>query len=499
MFMKRRILFLISFFCAVLVFIFSESSIAHFSHSSEKNQLSVKKQSRDLKESFSNNSSDPIITHQEVKLTANDGTDFDLFGTSVAISDTTIVVGAPWGVSSGSVYVFTYNGSNWQEECKRTAFDSSQFDNFGGSVAISGERVVAGATGNNSVYVFSGCNGDMEKLPTPIDDGVTSFGEVVSISNNRVIVGSPENNSAYVFTDNGTSWDRVKLTPGDGNGSFGTSVAIADNRIIVGAPRDDDNGINSGSVHIFTYDDGNWVEYEPKITAGEGSENYFFGGSVDIAGDRIGVGAPWAENFSGYAYIFAYDGAIWQEEVKLTASDGSNHDNFGESVAIDNDTLVVGSPFNSDSGTASGAAYVFIYNDDTSTWEEKRLPADDLDEWHKFGSTVAIAENRVVIGAPKFPPPPEYSASIENSSDPYSGSAYIYIIVKIGDVTCDGVIDIIDALLTARFSANLPVPPEFNENVADTNCNDFINIIDALLIARYSAGLPMDETQWCGE
>ena len=68
----------------------------------------------------------------------------------------------------------------------------------------------------------------------------------------------------------------------------------------------------------------------------------------------------------------------------------------------------------------------------------------------------------------------------------------------IGDVDNDGNINILDALYTARFSAGLSVPPDFDETAADTNCDTFANILDALLIARYAAGLSMDGTEWCG-
>ena len=101
---------------------------------------------------------------------------------------------------------------------------------------------------------------------------------------------------------------------------------------------------------------------ETKLTASDGAANDYFGYSVAVSGDTVVVGASSDDDNgtdSGSAYVYRYDGSMWQE-TKLTASDGEPNDLFGNSVAISEDTAMVGSPLDDDVGSMSGSAYVFV-------------------------------------------------------------------------------------------------------------------------------------------
>ena len=160
------------------------------------------------------------------------------------------------------------------------------------------------------------------------------------------IVASPSDNymggdsgSAYIFELTGNKWtEKKKLIASDRRkgDAFGISVGISGDLAIVGANfggRDGSPDQGNGSAYIFKRNGGNWTE-EQKLTASDGSNGDQFGMSVSISNGRAVVGAD-RENA---AYIFAYNGNDWVEKQKLT-SGGSG--NFGRSVSIDNDTAIV--------------------------------------------------------------------------------------------------------------------------------------------------------------
>ncbi len=187
---------------------------------------------------------------------------------------------------------------------------------------------------------------------------------------------------------------------------FGYSVSIDGDVMVVGAYGDDDS---SGSVYVFRHDpygSGQWVE-DTKLRASDGDSYERFGHSVSIDGDAIVVGA-WSDDDNGYqsgsAYVFRYDPdgtGQWVEEAKLLAPDGATLARFGSSVSISDDAIVVGAPYDDDKGNYSGSAYVFRHDlDESERWitEAKLLPFD----WAKgayFGNSVSIDGDAIVIGA----------------------------------------------------------------------------------------------------
>ena len=144
-----------------------------------------------------------------------------------------------------------------------------------------------------------------------------------------------------------------------------------------------------------------------KITSSDAMEGDFLGGSVDISGDTMVVGAYLdddAGTSSGAAYVYRWDGMTWNEEAKLTASDAARADLFGKAVAIDGDTIVVGSFMDDDMGSHSGSAYVFRRTGNVWSQEAKLIDSDGV-EGDILGFSVAISGDTVVVGAPAIGEP----------------------------------------------------------------------------------------------
>ncbi len=311
------------------------------------------------------------------KLYASDATEYDRFGWSVDISGNTIVVGA-WSNTiegrfwQGAAYVFERNQggtNNWGEVKQLLDSAGTRYDHFGGAVAIQGDTIVVGAAEDRgrrgSISIFSRHQG-----------GNNAWGQV------------------------------AKRWPSDGGIAdlFGYSLAISGNTIVVGAFWDDINlNIDQGSVYILERDQGglnNWG-ISKKLTAGDGASFDDFGHAVDISGDTIVIGANYddigANNLQGSAYVFVRNQGNWDQVKKLVANDGRAEDSFGESVTLGEDTIVVSVP----GFGARGAAYVF--RRDTggiNNWGfSKRLIPTDGVAADEFGRSVAISRNTVVVGS----------------------------------------------------------------------------------------------------
>jgi len=140
------------------------------------------------------------------------------------------------------------------------------------------------------------------------------------------------------------------LDPAAGD-DFGGAVAIDGDVIVIGAPEDDDDGSSSGAAYVFRFDGTEWAQ-EQKLTAFDADGGDDYGYSVAISGDTIIVGANRDDlpglSRAGSVYVYRFVAGSWEHEDHLTAPDIAADDRFGTSVAIDGDTLVVGA-FNEDS------------------------------------------------------------------------------------------------------------------------------------------------------
>ena len=263
---------------------------------------------------------------QTAKLTASGGAMFDDFGISVALDGDRALVGA-FGVAdngaySGAAYVFEFNGSTWQQTAKLTANDALEGDNLGVSVALNGDQALVGADGvddngpgSGAAYLFS-FNGSSwqqgDKITAPDGADYDFFGNAVSLGSDRMLVGAPLDDdngsgsgSAYLFVYDGSDWKPdTKLTASDGVDfdDFGASVSLDGDHAFIGAVGVDDNGNSSGGAYIFAQNGSGWTE-ETKLTASNAAADHFFG-SVSMSGGRFLVGAAGADNATGAAYCY---------------------------------------------------------------------------------------------------------------------------------------------------------------------------------------------------
>lgn len=338
----------------------------------------------------------------ETKLTANDAAAGDQFGVSVAISGNIAIVGAPGADFTGSAYLFDVNTGS--QLFKLTAADAAVGDAFGISVAISGNMAVVGAHRDDglsgSVYVFDVNTGNQIRKVRARDAAAgDEFGLSVGISGNTAIVGAHRNDdggfnsgSAYLF-DVTTGNQLAKLTDTEGatGDAFGWSVGISGNMAIVGARADDVDGSNSGSAFLFGVTTGSQLA---KLVASDASAHDNFGRSVGISGNTAIVGANGDDDDSGSAYLF--DVTTSNELRKLTASDAESGDGFGWSVGISGNVAIAGARFDDHAGAESGAAYLF---DVTTGSQLMKLTAVDAVAGDSFGYTVAVSGNMVIVGA----------------------------------------------------------------------------------------------------
>ncbi len=371
------------------------------------------------------------VWSQQQKLIASDAIDFDRFGTSVAISGETIVVGTPERFDfayRGSAYVFVRTGASWSQQQKLAALDGAPDDMFGGDVAISGETIVIGARfddiganrNQGSAYVFVRTGtawSQQQKLTAANGTGEDYFGNAVAISGETIVVGSYNDRvsgssysqgSAYVFACGGAQhWvEQAKTIATDGavGDEFGFSVSISGETIVVGARVDDVGAnINQGSAYVFVRTGMSWSQQQ-KLIATDGAAADVFGGSVAVSGETIVVGSS-SDDLSGVggdqgsAYVFVRTGTNWSQQQKLTASDSMQSDAFGTSVGISGETIVVGAQNDTIGGNlAHGSAYVFVRTG--MNWiEQQKLLASDGTAFDHFGFSVAISGETLVVGA----------------------------------------------------------------------------------------------------
>ncbi len=449
----------------------------------------------------------------------------DNFGDSVAVSGNTVVVGSPRSSNGGTVFVFVRDAVNgaWSQQDKLVSTSPTR-NAFGTSVAISGDTIVVGDTSEDSgstgvngddsnssaqnsgaAYVFQRSDGvwtQQAYLKASNTEANDQFGTSVAISGDTIIVGAAyedsastgvnggegntpgfnEAGAAYVFQRSGETWTQqayLKASNTDGQDYFGGSVAVSGDTIVVGARGEmsSSTGVNgnqgntpgfaiAGAAYVFQRTGGAWAQ-QAYLKASNTGVNDFFGTSVAISGDTIVVGAERERSGAtgvngdqgdssdisgaGAAYVFQRSGGAWVQQAYLKASNTNSLDYFGGSVAISGDMIIVGAE-REDSGSTglngdgsntpgfddSGAAYVFQRSG--GAWAlQAYLKASNTGGDDRFGASVAVAGNLLVAGALGEDSAARGINGVGSDNDATgSGAAYIFEVIPPQVIVHDG-------------------------------------------------------------
>jgi len=347
------------------------------------------------------------------------------FGWDLDLQDSLLVVGACADATdqngnhpmnaSGAVFVFGLDtGGDWQLQQKLTASDRAADDYFGWAVRVDGNRMIIGARfeshdamgqdslyGAGSAYIFERQAGgtwvQQQKIVASDRGKDDSFGVAVDISGDHALIGAwledhdtlgqdsmSMSGSAYVFKRATNGWwqEAQKLTSPDRSSGelFGGAVVLEDSTLLIGCQGDgeDATGSNylsySGAVYVFDLDQSGAWGFGQKLVASDRNMQDAFGNSLDMDEDRILIGSfqddPPGQPFNmryGSAYLFERDmGGVFLEKAKLTASDGSDPDRFGQSVALHGAHAMAGAPFKQ---AERGAVYFFREDTLTGSWQ----------------------------------------------------------------------------------------------------------------------------------
>jgi sulfur relay (sulfurtransferase) DsrC/TusE family protein len=383
----------------------------------------------------------PAITLNHPTLTAG-----DRFGRAADISGSRVVLGAylndTGAGDSGCAYV--YDVSSGTPTVPLVTLNNptpSSSDWFGRAVAVDGTRVViaaaldnTGASDAGSAYVYDLTSGTpalpVATLNNPTPAVNDQFGGSLTISGTRVVVGAylddtgaTDAGSAYVYdVSSGTPTVPIFTLNNPGlavNDQFSFSVAVSGNLMVVGSYLDDTGATDAGSVYV--YDLNNGTPTVPLFTLNnpEPASNDRFGRSIAISGTRLVVGAYWDSTgaaFAGSAYVYDLSSSTpTVPNFTLNNPSPASSDQFGKAVAISGTRIVIGADYDDSGETDAGSAYVYDLNSGTPTVPLVTLnnPSPAVNDY--FGSWVAISGTRVVVTAPQ-----------DDMGATNAGSAYVY-------------------------------------------------------------------------
>ena len=310
----------------------------------------------------------------------------DQFGMCVALDGDIIVAGAPQGSGSasddqGAAYVFAASGASWVQIARLNAVDGAAGAEFGASVSIKGDMIAIGApnaSSNGATYLFQNTSGTTwtQVAKVVAADGALGdrFGNSVAMGSSKVLIGAPQhdaqNGAAYLFRKSGASWiPAVQLASGEvGASAFGTAVALssylADDFAYVGAPDALNSGVASGAAFVFRRaSDVSWPS-EARLAIPDGQAGDGFGAALDAYDDRVAIAAPTdtvqSVSDAGSVTVFRrVSSSLWQASAKLAAATGSASGSFGEGVAIAGERVIVGAPTTNNANVDRGIAFVF--------------------------------------------------------------------------------------------------------------------------------------------
>ncbi len=355
----------------------------------------------------------------------------DHYGYKVAISGDFAIVGTPFddvaaNADQGSASFYHFNGTSWDLMQKITEAGGVAGDVFGACVSISGDYAIVGIPGDDIgantdqgsaiIYHYNGTSWVMTQKITDNNGAATDyFGISASMDGNFLIVGAnaddfgaqTDQGSACIFQNIGGTWtlkQKIFDISGLKNDNFGQSVSISGSNLIVGEPGDD-VGANAdqGSVLFYYYNGTNWIMRTKLNQQGQADDE--FGFSVSISGNNAVIGCPLFDYLvvdGGAAFVYHLNGANWDFAQRIVLDDMQTQDEFGYSVNISGEYLMVGAP-NAYGDTEKGIAG--IYQRIGVGWAKVKIVQDKMGvNEDLFGFAVAFDANtkRFLVSAYGF-------------------------------------------------------------------------------------------------
>ncbi|MGD8779904.1 MAG: T9SS type A sorting domain-containing protein [Ignavibacteria bacterium] len=347
----------------------------------------------------------------EVFNTALDGSENDLYGTSLGRWGDYIVIGASGDDDSkGSAYICKKVGPIWSFQQKIYAADGQPGDYFGYSVDIDSNYIVVGAYGDDiytgSIYVYKRTNEtwiQAAKLTASDKANNDQLGYSVSISGNYIIAGAHGENTlgnssgaAYFFEKPASGWtdstenQKILINDGSAGDSFGLSVALHNDIAVISAPSKSLNSYNVGAVYLFKYSSNLWSEVS-KILPDENFQNSYFGWNCDINKENFVI------NSEGYSYIYAYDNINYNLDAKVKPIDGNIY--HWSDISITKSFVAVSGRKFSETSTC---VYIFKRElESSSNWHHYSTVIPSGNIHNDFANkSVLIYGTNLMVGAP---------------------------------------------------------------------------------------------------
>lgn len=383
------------------------------------------------------------------------------FGWSMAVADERLVVGLPHALGqNGLAAVFPIDDIAWTTVPGETVDEGNAGapvdQRFGAVVAAGGGMIAVGSCSTYGtdqycndqaqwVSIYRSVGGSWQYAQSvPAPDGVTgNFGKTIAITDDHLAVGGGQltvdgvlQDVVFLFARNGDFWTPVPIATlsegamtGAGNGSFGHALAMRADQVVVGASGDDDLGMDCGAAYVFRKDQGGadaWGLVR-KLLPSDGDAGDRFGFAVAMTDTRIVVGAPLRTNGTdahGGAYVFQRDAGAadnWGEVKRMTPDDPHANMQYGASVAVNDERIAVGAPFDvfSENGT-DGSVEIFVPQGDTWAFAQRVVPFWDghVSQVSRSGTALAFARDKLLIGAP--------FAIVDNSTPTPTGAVLVY-------------------------------------------------------------------------
>lgn len=370
---------------------------------------------------------------------------------------------------SGAVRVFVRSGNAWTEQAYLKADPPRAGDYFGTSIALREDMLLVGAPGaspvaastphGGSVHVFTRSNGRwtlLTKLEVANSGAQDLFGQSLAFDDQRVLVGAPFESSGqtlsgavYAFERNGDSFGegrRIKASPVRASGLLGWSIALGEKTAVVGSPQYNPlSPSNTGAGLAYAFNTADWTQLQELTPPASLENGATFGWTVDVAGDTIAVGAPRARTDNvgqapGDAFVYERtSGGAWSVTRALQALAPRASDWFGYVVKLASpSTLFVASV-----GDASGAAGLMgdpnndavpdsgaiqMYARDGNEWLNTTfIKASNPDKPDYFGSAIAVhGDTLVATSTGEASDAAGVNSSQASNAEPFAGAAYVF-------------------------------------------------------------------------